>query len=55
MPVIGFLNGGSADKFAPYFTAFCNGLAAMGYIDGQNVAIDYRNAEGHYACLNRQW
>src|ERR1700730_448475 len=38
MPVIGFLNGGSADKFAPYFAAFRSGLAAMGYIDGQNVA-----------------
>src|SRR4029077_1068086 len=51
MPVIGFLNGGSADKFALYFTAFRNGLAAMGYIEGQNVAIEYRNAEGHYDRL----
>ena len=51
MPVIGFLNGGSADTFAPYFAAFRNGLAAMGYVDGQNVAIEYRNAEGHYDRL----
>ena len=51
MPVIGFLNGGSADKFAPYFAAFRNGLAAMGYVEGQNVAIEYRNAEGHYDRL----
>jgi len=51
VPVIGFLNGGSADKFAPYFAAFRNGLAAMGYVDGQNVQIEYRNAEGHYDRL----
>ena len=51
MPVIGFLNGGSADKFAPYFAAFRAGLAAKGYVEGQNVAIDYRNAEGHYDRL----
>jgi putative ABC transport system substrate-binding protein len=51
MPVVGFLNGGSADKFVPYFTAFRNGLAATGYVEGQNVAIDYRNAEGHYDRL----
>jgi putative ABC transport system substrate-binding protein len=51
MPVVGFLNGGSADKFAPYFAAFRAGLAAKGYVEGQNVAIDYRNAEGHYDRL----
>ena len=51
MPVIGFLNGGSGDKFAPFFAAFRAGLAAMGYVEGQNVAIDYRNAEGHYDRL----
>jgi putative tryptophan/tyrosine transport system substrate-binding protein len=51
VPVIGFLNGGSADKFAPYFAAFRNGLGAMGYVDGQSVAIEYRNAEGNYDRL----
>jgi hypothetical protein len=51
VPVIGFLNGGSADKFAPYFTAFRNGLATMGYVEGQTVAIESRNAEGHYDRL----
>jgi len=51
MPVIGFLNLGSADKFAAYFTAFCNGLAAMGFVESQNVAIEYCNADGHYERL----
>ena len=51
MPVIGFLNLGSADKFAAYFTAFRNGLAAKGFVEGQNVAIEYRNADGHYERL----
>jgi len=51
VPVIGFLNGGSADEFAPYFAAFRHGLTVMGYVDGQNVQIEYRNAEAHYDRL----
>jgi putative tryptophan/tyrosine transport system substrate-binding protein len=51
MPVIGFLNSGSTDKFAPYFAAFRTGLAAMGYVEGQSIAIEYRNADGHYDRL----
>src|SRR3954470_21781542 len=51
VPVIGFLNGGSADEFAPYFAAFRHGLAAVGYVDGQNVQIEYRNGEAHYDRL----
>ena len=51
MPVIGFLNGGSGDKLASRFAAFRAGLAAMGYVEGQNVAIEYRNAEVHYDRL----
>jgi putative tryptophan/tyrosine transport system substrate-binding protein len=51
MPVIGFLNSGSADKFAPYFAAFRAGLAAMGYVEGQNVAVEYCNAEGYFDRL----
>ena len=51
MPVIGFLNSGSGDKLASRFAAFRDGLAAMGYVEGQNVAIEYRNAEGQYDRL----
>jgi putative ABC transport system substrate-binding protein len=50
-PLVGFLNSGSADIFAPYYVAFRNGLAAMGYVEGQSVAIEYRNADGHYDLL----
>ncbi len=51
VPVIGFLNGSSPDGYAPMVTAFRQGLKEVGYIDGQNVAIEYRWAEGHYDRL----
>jgi hypothetical protein len=47
MPVIGFLNGASPEGYAPYVTAFPQGLKEAGYVDRQNVAIEYRWAEGH--------
>ncbi len=46
MPVIGLLSLGSPGPFAPFVTAFRQGLTDIGYVDGQNVAVEYRWAEG---------
>ena len=51
MPVVGFLNGASAAEFAPLVAAFRKGLSETGFIEGQNVAIEYRWAEGRYDRL----
>src|SRR4029453_7392467 len=51
MPVIGFLNSGSPDTFAHLVRAFLQGLKEAGYVDGQNVAIEYRWGNGQYDLL----
>jgi putative tryptophan/tyrosine transport system substrate-binding protein len=48
MPVIGFLNAGSAEAFAPDAAAFRNGLGQAGYVEGQNVTVEYHWLEGQY-------
>ena len=51
MPVIGFLNSVSPQPFANYVAGFRAGLKETGYIDGQNITIEFRWAEGHYDQL----
>jgi len=51
MPVVGFLNGASAWEYTPQTAAFRQGLSETGYVEGRNVLIEYRWAEGHYERL----
>ena len=46
MPVVGFVNFASPKSYARQLSAFLKGLGETGYVEGQNVAIEYRWAEG---------
>src|SRR5712671_5346490 len=50
-PVIGYLSSGSPGTGAIYLAAFRQGLNEAGYVEGQNVAIEYRWAQGRYDKL----
>src|SRR5262249_27739784 len=51
MPTIGFLNSESPDRFASNVRAFLEGLSQAGYVQGKNVALEYRWAESRYDRL----
>jgi putative ABC transport system substrate-binding protein len=46
MPVVGYLSSGTSAGFAPFLGAFQQGLSEAGYVEGRNVAFQYRWAEG---------
>ena len=50
-PIVGFLHYGSPDELGHLATAVRQGLKEAGFVEGQNVAIEYRWAEGHYDRL----
>jgi len=47
LPVIGFVNSASRQGYEPQVAAFLKGLGEAGYVEGRNVAIEYRWAEDH--------
>jgi putative tryptophan/tyrosine transport system substrate-binding protein len=51
LPVVGFVNGGSAETVAGNAAAFRKGLGDTGYVDGQNVTVEYHGLEGQYDRL----
>jgi ABC-type uncharacterized transport system substrate-binding protein len=51
MPVVGYLHSASPEPYSPMMAAFRHGLSEAGYVDGQNVTIDYRWAEGQFNRL----
>jgi putative tryptophan/tyrosine transport system substrate-binding protein len=51
MPVVGFLSTGAPDTFAHLVAPFRQGLSEAGYVEGRNVAIEYRWSEGQYDRL----
>src|SRR5215471_16201192 len=51
MPVVGFINAGTADASTRRIAAFHKGLSEAGYAEGQNVIVEYHWLEGHYDRL----
>ena len=51
MPVVGFINGGSPDASARFVAAFRKGLNETGYVEGQNVTVEYHFLDGQYDHL----
>jgi len=51
LPVVGFLNGVSNESYADRVASIRQGLRQQGFVEGQNVTIEYRSAEGQYDRL----
>ena len=51
MPVVGFLNGATSELYTKFLRQFRRGLNEMGFVEGQNVVVEYRWAENHYERL----
>jgi putative ABC transport system substrate-binding protein len=51
VPVIGFLQNGTPEQNAPVIAAFRRGLSQMGFVEGRNVAIEYRFAQNNFERL----
>jgi putative tryptophan/tyrosine transport system substrate-binding protein len=51
MPVVGFLSSGQPDMYASLLLGFRRGLSGLGFVEGQNVAVEYRWAAGEYHRL----
>jgi putative ABC transport system substrate-binding protein len=51
MPIVGLLGSATARQWAPFLAQFIQGLSDTGFVEGQNVAIDYRWAEGQFNRL----
>jgi putative tryptophan/tyrosine transport system substrate-binding protein len=52
MPVVGYIHGGTADGNTRNTAAFRKGLSEIGYVEGQNVRVEYHWLEGHYERLS---
>ena len=48
MPLVAFINGASPDGYAPMVATFRQGLKEAGFVEGQNVTVEYRWASGQY-------
>ena len=48
MPVVAFVNGGAADAATRYLAAFQKGLREAGYVEGQNITVEYYWLDGRY-------
>jgi putative ABC transport system substrate-binding protein len=55
MPVIGYLSSRSSESDVAMLVAFRRGLAEIGYVEGRNLAIEYRFADAQYDRLPGKW